>query len=268
MADYDKPLIHVIDGNGNKTPLFLSDLGSTRDITAYSVVFERSAGTFQNTTEYHDCCEFLTTGTSFTPVTVNDILQVVSSSANDAALGTGTRTVGITYLDESGILSQEIVTLNGTTPVSVNIQASAIISMYALSGGSSPVSAGTINLRNTNTPSIIYEQISIGGNQSQSGRFTCPAGYFARLKCCTISVQGAAIEMKIRTTRNQFDGSFSGGRYLFKAGAKLAAGSSIDINLNNIRLDAGQTVKISGIADGAAATTRIHGSLQLDLIKI
>lgn len=247
------------------------NLNSTPKNSFY-ITFERAAGTFINTTDYHDCCEFLTNSAgqqNFTQVTTSDSLEVVSTSANDSAAGTGTRTVGIIYLNALGEWSQTIVTLNGTTPVPLTgIQMSAVNSQYALTGGSSPVSAGTISLRNVNTPSIIYEQIVAGGNQSQSGRFTCPRGYYALLEHLNISVQGQPIEFKLRTTRNQFDGSSSNDRYLFKMGAKIAAGDSIEFDLHDMRLDAGQTVKVSGIADATAGNPRIHGTLALYLIKI
>jgi hypothetical protein len=233
----------------------------------FSMLFERSAGTFGNNTDYNDCCEFLLSGqTNFIPVTTSDSLEVISTSVDDTSAGIGTRTVGILYLDSSGVWSQTIATLNGTTAVSVPITASAIISMYALTGGTNAVSSGDINLRKVGTPTTIYEQIKAKGNQSQSGRFKVPTGYYAILRNIAFSVQGQTIELKMRINRNPFDNSTTT-RYLFNSGVKLAAGSAISIPLDS-RVDAGQEIKISGIADATAGNPRVHGTLDLALFAL
>lgn len=234
---------------------------------AFSIPFERSAGTFGNNTDYNDCCEFLLSGqTNFIPVTTSDSLEVISTSADDNSSGIGTRTVGILYLNSSGVWSQAIATLNGTTAVSVPITASAIISMYALTGGVNLIGSGDINLRKVGTPSTIYEQIKAKGNQSQSGRFRVPTGYYAILRNITFSVQGQAIELKMRINRNPFDNS-TVTRYLFNSGIKLAAGGAISISLDS-RVDEGQELKVSGITDATTSNPRVHGTLDLALFVL
>lgn len=77
-----------------------------------------------------------------------------SSSANDAAGGTGARTVKITYytLTAAGVLAGpfvETVTLNGTTSVpSVGTALCLIEKMEVVTAGSGGVAAGTISLYN------------------------------------------------------------------------------------------------------------------------
>lgn len=241
------------------------------DPTVFSILFERSAGSFNNNTAYHDCCEFLTSSAgqeAFTPVTTSVAMEVVSSSANDASAGTGTRTVSVIYLDADGYWSRTVVTMNGTTPVPLTgISASAIISMYATTGGTLLGSAGAITLRNVTTPTIIYEQIPVNTNRSQSGRFTVPRGYYAIFDNLHISAQGQPIEVKVRVTRDPFNGSTID-RYGSVTGMKLASGTTTDFPLKGIRLDAGQSLKISGITDATAGNPRIHGSIDLELIKI
>lgn len=235
------------------------------------VPFERLAGSFNNNTEYHDCCEFLTNAAgqqNFTPVTTSNLLEIISTSVNDTALGSGSRTIGILYLNAIGEWSQTIVTLNGTTPVPVNIQASSIIAMYVLTGGTSLTSLGNITLRNTSNTSVIYEQIVAGGNRSQSGRITIPNGYYAKLTSLIVSCQNQNVEFKLRTTRNPFDGSNTGDRYLFCYNFKLTAGSNLTLNVPNIIFEAGHKIKVSAITDATANNPRIHGSFTLDLYKI
>lgn len=248
------------------------DLNTQRlDPTVFAMPFERSAGSFVSNSTYHDFCEFLTDAAgqeTFTPVTTSDSLEVVSSSVNDTALGTGIRTVGIVYLDASGNWSEFTTALDGTTPVSLSgISASAIIAMYGKTGGSASFSTGTVNLRNVASPAIIYEQITPNSNRSQSGRFTCPRGYYVLLDDLHISVQGHPVEIKLRMTRSPFNGS-NIDRYVIRTGMKLASGATASFPLTGMRLDAGQSLKISGIPDAVSGTPRVHGSLDMEMIKI
>jgi hypothetical protein len=233
------------------------------------ILFERTRNTFINSTDYHDFCEFLTGSAgqqSYTPVTVSDSLEIVSNSANDTAAGTGTRTVGIAYLNAAGEWSEATVTMNGTTPVSVPIAATAINFMHAKTGGSLQTSAGTINLRNVATPTILYEQIAAGGNMSQSGRFTVPAGYYAVVHDYIVSAQSQPVEVKIRALQNPFDQS-ANNRWLFKKGFKIAADNYIRGQFSNFYLAAGQSLKVSGIPD-ATQNGRVFGSLEIELVKL
>lgn len=77
-----------------------------------------------------------------------EALEVVSSSANDAAAGTGARTVTIIYLNPSGAVLSETVTLNGTSAVAtVATNIWRILDMWCASFGSGGTNAGTITLR-------------------------------------------------------------------------------------------------------------------------
>lgn len=239
----------------------------TPDRFPFRVIFERVTSTFANNSQLHDSCEFLTVSqVAFTPVTVADSLEIVSTSADDTSAGIGTRTVEIVYLDAAGLWLNTIVTMNGTTPVSVPITASAIISMQATTGGTNEVSVGRIDLRNVATPTTIYEQIAAGGNKSQSGRFRCPTGYYAMITGYTLSVIGQACETKIRIKRSTFDGR-NIDRYLFHTNVNLAANSTIAVN-ESIRFDAGQDMKISGQIAATTGSPRVYGTIQLELVKI
>lgn len=46
-------------------------------------------------------------------------MVAVSTNAQDSANGTGIRTIHIDTLDENYILTSQVVTLNGTTPVAL-----------------------------------------------------------------------------------------------------------------------------------------------------
>lgn len=74
--------------------------------------------------------------------------SIVSTSANDTALGTGARQVAITYMDTACTARfTEVVTLNGLTPVNtVATDIHYIESIVVVSVGSGGYNAGTINL--------------------------------------------------------------------------------------------------------------------------
>lgn len=103
-------------------------------------------------------------------------LEAVSASASDAAAGTGVRTVLLRYLDTSYVSHDEIMTLNGVTPVlttATNIF--RIQRLSTLTAGTGLAAAGNITLRLAGGGQS-YAQIRAGRNASDSGVYTIPAG--------------------------------------------------------------------------------------------
>lgn len=86
--------------------------------------------------------------TTYTEQTANFTGSVKSSSANDAAAGTGARTLTISYVDATGATAgTETVTLNGTTAVNLVTTTKCFIEKIIVNtAGSGGVSAGTISL--------------------------------------------------------------------------------------------------------------------------
>ena len=79
-------------------------------------------------------------------------LSVVSSSANDAAAGTGARTVVIEYLNGQLDYSFEVVTLNGTTPVlTLATDVRCVQAVHVATAGSGAKAAGNITVGNGGT---------------------------------------------------------------------------------------------------------------------
>lgn len=121
-----------------------------------------------------------------TPETVS----VLSSSASDTAAGTGSRTVRITGLDSNYVLTTEIITLNGTTPVASVNTYRRVHSMTCLTAGSGGVNAGSITARYTTTTSVIFVVMSAGFNQTNCSGFTIPAGVTGYMKRLHGSLRG------------------------------------------------------------------------------
>lgn len=103
-------------------------------------------------------------------------MQVVSSSANDAAAGTGLRAVRIHYLDHNYQPQITDVTLNGLTPVlTTPVDIARINGMHAIAVGSNIVSVGNISLTAVGG-AVTYGFISAGDNTSRQAIYTVPDG--------------------------------------------------------------------------------------------
>ena len=87
--------------------------------------------------------------TTYTEQSANFTGSIVSASANDAAAGTGARTVRIYYMNATGATAgTEDVTLNGITAVNLVTTTKCFIErMEVLTAGSGSVNAGIITLK-------------------------------------------------------------------------------------------------------------------------
>lgn len=92
----------------------------------YKILGSRDSG-WTSTSAFGDTCQYLDTSQALmnTPTT-GQTLYLRSSSINDAAAGTGVRTVRIVYLDSSGNQQVRTDTINGTTVVDIGTGYSAI----------------------------------------------------------------------------------------------------------------------------------------------
>lgn len=107
-------------------------------------------------------------------------MEVVSSSVNDAAAGTGARTVVVGYLDASYNAKTAVIALNGTTPVPMPENVLRINSLIVATAGA-PTAAGTnnagnISVRATGGAGAIYAYMAAGFGIARSSLYTVPAG--------------------------------------------------------------------------------------------
>lgn len=145
-------------------------------------------------------------GTSLIPIcnggnyqtpTSAQALEILSSSANDAAAGTGARKVVIQGLNASCAEINEEVTLNGTTPVALSTQFFRIFRVFVSESGSyanqsTPSQLGTITIRGAGGGdtwvTIPLLNSTFGVAQSLIGAYTVPAGKTAYILSQTITV--------------------------------------------------------------------------------
>jgi hypothetical protein len=109
------------------------------------------------------------------------VMKISSSSADDAAAGTGARTISISGLDANYNEISETVILNGQTEVNTVNSYLRIFSMFVVTAGSGATAVGTIyagtGTVTSGVPATVYGMIGIGANQTQMAFWTVPAGY-------------------------------------------------------------------------------------------
>lgn len=112
-------------------------------------------------------------GGSYTFPSAAAVIAVVSDSANDAAAGTGARTVTIEGLDANWAEIEETVTLDGVTPVNTVAQFLRVNSAYVATAGSGAANAGTISA--TISGGAVFG-MPAGQNRTALGHYSVPAG--------------------------------------------------------------------------------------------
>lgn len=103
-------------------------------------------------------------------------MQVVSSSAEDSAAGTGIRSLYIIYLDADGNTQAELITMNGATPVLTTATDIRFLQFtYTATAGSVGEAVGTISIQSVGGVTT-YGVIIPGQNRSISSARMIPAG--------------------------------------------------------------------------------------------
>lgn len=110
-------------------------------------------------------------------------MTVSSTSANDTANGTGAQSIVIEGLLEDYTEVQELVTMNGQTPVTTVNKFLRINYVFVFTAGSGKSAAGDIYIGTgtvtAGVPATVYEIIKFDYNNSVTGHYTIPAGYTA-----------------------------------------------------------------------------------------
>jgi hypothetical protein len=226
----------------------------------------RRAG-FNSTSVLQDVGEWLATSIdSFPVLTGAETLELVSSSTADdnSPGGTGTRTVRIVYLDTSYAIQSVDYPLNGTVPVVVAESMRFVYWMEALTGGTSEVSEGNIDLR-ISGGGAIHERITAGGNRSLSARFMVPDGFTGYIRSWAGEAINTTQDMRLRATMSTYDQTLSS-RYVFQATMYLGASGERQDPLPWVKIPARCRVKVSTIPGAAAAGNRVGCNFDVLLI--
>jgi len=182
------------------------------------------------------------------------VMSISSSSTDDAAAGTGARTVLVEGVNGTGGLASEVVTLNGQTAVNTTKAYDAIERMTVLTVGSGGKNAGIIyagtGVVTAGVPAVPYSAIGAGENLSIVGHWTCPAGFTGYMTKGSISVGPTAGNqyilgrLKLRGTDD-----------IVRTAAKVAvqSGTSEFDFLYPIKINAGECVTATAQNSGSNA---------------
>lgn len=119
-------------------------------------------------------------GGTFTWPTTAQALEIVSGSANDAAAGTGARTVRVDYLDANWAAQSVVGTMNGVTPVALSVTAIRVNRLTVVTAGSGTTNAGLITVAGT-LGGDTFASMSIGDSSTFSAMYSVPDGKTAAL---------------------------------------------------------------------------------------
>jgi len=235
-----------------------------RTAFVYNIIGRRAG--FTSITASNDIKEFDNAVANFPTITTANTLEIVSTSANDTAAGTGIRTVRVVYIDGSNNLVQSAaIPLNGVTPVAAGFTANEIIWMESASFGTPPaIAAGDIVLRVVAGP-VPVEQISTGRGKSLSAKFMVPTGYTGFLTLFRGSSINQDQDLKLLAQENTFNGSL--GLYHAMVGGTIALNTSSEQSLAFIKVPALARIKASTISAGTSAAVRAETSFTVILIS-
>jgi len=110
------------------------------------------------------------------PTTSGELIEVVSTNANDTAGGTGAQEITVSGLDANGLVQSDTFATNGTSAGVSNLVFTRVHSAFVSAAGAGGVNAGTLTVRHNTTTANVFLTIVIGRNQSNAAVFTVPAG--------------------------------------------------------------------------------------------
>ena len=229
-------------------------------------ILGRRAG-FTSTSVLNDIKEFAN-GTAAIPIlTGSEPLEIVSSAAADTAAGAGARNVAVTYIDASNNLVQSApINLNGTTPVAAGFTAIEPLWMEVSAVGTAGgVAAGNIILRVV-SGAVEIEQVSAGGNRSQSARAMVPTGYTGYALNWNSHAISNDQDLRFRAQLNSFTRAFSA-TFHFIDTDYLASNTGSLSNTPFLKIPALAKIKVSTLSAGTAGTIRAETSFTLVLIQ-
>jgi hypothetical protein len=131
---------------------------------------------------------------SYTFLSAPVTLEAVSDSVNDAAAGSGARTLSVNGLNSAGALQTTTVTLNGTTPVALTGSWLRVFRVQVLTQGTygqvGGSNVGTILIR-TASAGATHAAVQPQRGESQIASWTVPNGFTAHLQSYQVYVDGS-----------------------------------------------------------------------------
>ncbi len=192
-------------------------------------------------------------------------MSSVSTSAQDGPGGTGVRSIRLNYLDADLIERDEIVTLNGTTPVlTVATNIRWVGEIHLLTYGSGKAFAGDLTVTNAGTR---YKFIPASNRTTRSSAYRVPAG--KRLIVHTIyaastsGTSAARVTVDVVVSRLNSDSFADAGLLISQGSIGLQDGSAILSDGALYAVPAGEIIALRATTDkGATITGGFFGWLE------
>lgn len=240
--------------------------GQWQGHTAYAFHINGRRAGFTSTSVLNDVKEF-DNGVADAPILANSNLDILSSSANDTAAGTGVRQVKVVYLDvANNLVESPPINLNGVGVVANALTGvNALYWMEAFTTGTGLVAAGNIRLR-INGGTVEVEQISAGGNKSLSARMVVPGGFTGFIPQWDALSVNADQDVRLRATMDSLTGALVI-PFHFVDNLYVALNSGLAAELPFIKLPPLCRVKISTLAAATGANNRVDSSFIVLLIQ-
>jgi hypothetical protein len=180
-------------------------------------------------------------------------MKVSSSSANDAALGTGARTVSVQGLDQNYNEVAETVTLTGQTEVLTTNTFIRVFRAFVITAGSGGTAAGTIYVGTgtvtAGVPATVYAEIALGENQTTMAVWTVPAGYTMYIYRGTFSAASNNVSQYIL------------GKFMFRPlGGVFRNAADVTVNTGAIQYDFELSLALPEKSDIEAQAIALSGS--------
>jgi len=190
VPDYNKYNL-----TGEKIPLLLGLLNGARSI------FINGRNPDIDTASVPE--DLIPQGGVYTFQTTAQSLEVLSSSAADAAAGTGARTILVSGLDADYREISETVILNGVTVVPLTLTYLRVNSVIVVTAGSGLTNAGTITVRVASGGTTL-SVIEIGFGLAHQGIYTVPADHtliiLSMLSGSSDGTGAANLQLQIRSS--------------------------------------------------------------------
>lgn len=206
-----------------------------------------------------------TEGGTWVPLTAEEIMQVVSSDANDGIAGTGGRTASLVGLDGNFNEIEETVTLTGTTPVDTTKKFIRVFRCSVKSVGSNGTNVGDITIT-AKVSATVQAKILADEGQSQQAIFTIKAGHIGFLGTSFASFNSKGIKIATLQLLTRLRNAADDGHEAWEVKHELTlADGHIDFNMlgseilpakSDIRIRAKATAANQSIIAGFKLITR------------
>lgn len=144
-------------------------------------------------------------------------LEIISTSGNDTAAGSGVQSIDIHYLNPAGVEQEETCPTNGlVAQLTAKSDFADIQWMHTRTIGTpGGTAAGNISLRGVGGGTV-YEYIQAGGNQSLTCRYVVPTAKKGFLLGWEVSAITKRIDFRLRATVERFDRTLVPDVFLFQ----------------------------------------------------